>query len=120
MQVQIGVVLDDLINSVSGKTLLSCIKMALSDFYFYHPFYKTRLVLNSRDSKKNVIAAAASAFELIKNEEVRTIMGPVTSMETTFVINLGDQTHVPIISFSATSPSLTSLRSSYFFQFTQN
>ncbi|XP_062023816.1 glutamate receptor 2.2-like isoform X2 [Rosa rugosa] len=41
-------------------------------------------------------------------------------METSFVINLGDQAHVPIISFSATSPTLTSLRSSYFFQFAQN
>lgn len=44
----------------------------------------------------------------------------MTSMQTRFAINLGEQAHVPIISFSATSPSLTSLRSSYFFQFTQN
>ncbi|XP_062022459.1 glutamate receptor 2.2-like [Rosa rugosa] len=117
--VDMGVVLDDL-NSVRGKIWLSCIKMALSDFYFYHPHYKTWLVLNTRDSKKNVVAAAASALDLIKNHEVPAIIGPVTSMETSFVINLGDQTHVPIISFSATSPSLTSLRSSYFFQFAQN
>ncbi|KAL6216360.1 hypothetical protein ACLB2K_009583 [Fragaria x ananassa] len=41
-------------------------------------------------------------------------------METSFVISLGEEAHVPIISFSATSPSLTSLSSPYFFQFAQN
>lgn len=40
-------------------------------------------------------------------------------MDASFVINLGDQAQVPIISFSASSPSLNSLRSSYFFQITQ-
>ncbi|KAM1012682.1 hypothetical protein ACFX2C_042905 [Malus domestica] len=40
-------------------------------------------------------------------------------MQASFVVSLGDQAHVPILSFSATSPSLSSLRSSYFFQITQ-
>uniref|UniRef100_A0A2N9EYJ8 Glutamate receptor n=1 Tax=Fagus sylvatica TaxID=28930 RepID=A0A2N9EYJ8_FAGSY len=37
-------------------------------------------------------------------------------MQANFVIDLGNKTHVPIISFSATSPSLTSLQSPYFFR----
>ncbi|KAH0990292.1 hypothetical protein GBA52_001775 [Prunus armeniaca] len=41
-------------------------------------------------------------------------------MQAGFLINLGDQVHVPIISFSATSPSLNAVHSSYFFQFAQN
>uniref|UniRef100_A0A2N9F0U9 Glutamate receptor n=1 Tax=Fagus sylvatica TaxID=28930 RepID=A0A2N9F0U9_FAGSY len=41
-------------------------------------------------------------------------------MQANFVIDLGEKAQVPIISFSATSPSLTSLRSSYFFQVAQN
>lgn len=41
-------------------------------------------------------------------------------MQANFVINLGDKAHVPIISFSATSPSLTSIRSPYFFRAAQN
>ncbi|XP_024191419.1 glutamate receptor 2.8 [Rosa chinensis] len=117
--IPVGLVLDDY-SSVRGKILFSVFQMALSDISAYHPSYKTRLVLKTRESKKNVVGAAAAALNLIKNEEVQAIIGPVTSMETSFVINLGDQTHVPIISFSATSPSLTSLRSSYFFQFAQN
>jgi ionotropic glutamate receptor len=41
-------------------------------------------------------------------------------MQAHFVINLGEKAQVPIISFSATSPSLVSLRSPYFFQSAQN
>ncbi|XP_062023926.1 glutamate receptor 2.7-like isoform X2 [Rosa rugosa] len=40
-------------------------------------------------------------------------------MQTNFVIDLGEKARVPIISFSATSPSLTSLPSTYFFRATQ-
>lgn len=38
----------------------------------------------------------------------------MTSGQANFVINLGDKAHVPVITFSATSPSLSSIRSSYF------
>ena len=41
-------------------------------------------------------------------------------MQANFVIGLGDKAHVPIISFSATSPSLSSLRSRYFVRATLN
>ncbi|XP_004292140.1 PREDICTED: glutamate receptor 2.8-like [Fragaria vesca subsp. vesca] len=115
--VNVGVVLD--INREYGTVWLSCIKMALSDFYASHAHYKTRLVLNIRDSESNVVRAADAALDLIKNKQVQAILGPVTSMDASFVINLGDQAQVPIISFSASSPSLNSLRSSYFFQITQ-
>ncbi|EOY29257.1 Glutamate receptor 2.9 [Theobroma cacao] len=115
--VNVGVVLD--LDTKLGKTGLSCINMALSDFYATHASYRTRLVLNPRDSK-GVIGAAAAALDLIKNVQVQAIIGPQTSMQANFLINLGNKSQVPIISFSATSPSLTSLRSPYFFRATQN
>ncbi|XP_040364559.1 glutamate receptor 2.8 [Rosa chinensis] len=118
--VKVGVILGDLEHSVTEEIWLSCIKLAISDFYASHVHYKTRLVLNIRESKNNIVAAAAKALDLIKNEKVKAIIGPVTSMETSFVISLGEEARVPIISFSATSPSLTSLSSPYFFQFAQN
>ena len=43
-----------------GKMGLSCITMALSDFYASHGHYKTRLVLEIRDSKRDVMGAAAA------------------------------------------------------------
>ena len=41
-------------------------------------------------------------------------------MQADFVIDLGNKSHVPIISFSATSPFLSSIRSPYFVRATQN
>ncbi|KAJ6295297.1 hypothetical protein OIU78_023339 [Salix suchowensis] len=58
--VNIGVVLD-LGSDLDGKIALSCIEMALSDFYATHGDYRTRLVLNTRDSMKDVVGAAAAA-----------------------------------------------------------
>ncbi|GLT47983.1 hypothetical protein SLA2020_216290 [Shorea laevis] len=94
--------------------------MALSDFYSNHGDYRTRLVLNTRDSKGDVVGAAAAALDLIKNAQVQAIIGPENSMQANFVIDMGNKAQVPIISFSATSPSLSSIRHPYFFRATHN
>ncbi|PQM35373.1 glutamate receptor 2.8-like [Prunus yedoensis var. nudiflora] len=107
------------LDAPSGKTYLSCIKMALQDFYASHAHFNTRLVLHTRNSNQTVVGAAAAALDLIKNVQVQAILGPVTSMQASFVVNLGDEAHVPVVSFSASSPSLASLRSPYFFRVTQ-
>jgi ionotropic glutamate receptor len=52
-ELNVGFILDDL-ESMEGKAWLSCIKMALSDFYASHAHYKTRLVLNIRDSNQTL------------------------------------------------------------------
>jgi hypothetical protein len=56
--VDVGVVLD--MDTWNGKMGWSCINMALSDFHASHPYYKTRLRLNIRDSKRDVVGAAAA------------------------------------------------------------
>ncbi|CAN6722051.1 unnamed protein product [Malus baccata var. baccata] len=104
----------------SGKMLLSCISMAVSDFYASQSAYKTRLVLHKRKSPFDVVVTASAALDLIKNARVQAIMGPESSTQTNFVISLGDKAQVPIISYSATSPTLTSIRSEYFFRATLN
>ncbi|GMP25232.1 hypothetical protein CsSME_00002195 [Camellia sinensis var. sinensis] len=114
VQVKVGVVLD--MNTWVGKMGLKGISMALSDFYSSHVHYKTRLELHVRDSKDNVVGAAAAVVELLKTEQVKAIIGPLTSMQANFLIHLGEEAHVPIISFSATSSSLSYLRSPYFFR----
>ncbi|KAH6783628.1 glutamate receptor 2.7 [Perilla frutescens var. hirtella] len=110
--VRVGVVVD--MDSYVGQMGLSCITLALSDFYDKHAYYQTRLLLNTRDSKNDVVGAAAAALDLLKNVEVQAIIGPLSSGQANFMINLGDKAHVPIITFSATSPSLLSIRSPYF------
>ncbi|CAA2974318.1 Glutamate receptor [Olea europaea subsp. europaea] len=116
--VKVGVILD--MNTTVGKMGLECIKVALSDFYASHGYYKTRLILHPRDSKGNVVDAALAAQDLLNNVEVKAIIGPQQSTQANFVINLGNNSKIPIITFSATSPSLTSLRSPYFIRATLN
>ncbi|XP_050126657.1 glutamate receptor 2.7-like [Malus sylvestris] len=113
--VHVGVVLD--LNTWSGKMGMSCIDMALADFYASHAGYNTRLVLHKRDSAEDDVVAATAALDLIKNEKVQAIIGLESSMQASFVIKLGNKAQVPIISFSATSPSL---QGSYFFRIAQN
>ncbi|GLT47956.1 hypothetical protein SLA2020_216080 [Shorea laevis] len=116
VKIPIGVVLD--LDSRIGKEVLSCINMALSDFYSNRGHYRTKLVLHTRDSKNDVIGAAAAALDLVKNEHVQAIIGPGNLMQENFIIDLGKKSRVPIISF-ATTP-LTSTRSPYLFRATQS
>ncbi|KDO67341.1 hypothetical protein CISIN_1g036525mg, partial [Citrus sinensis] len=55
-------------------------------------------------------------LDLLNNAQVRVMLGPEDSMPTNFIIQPGNKSQVPILSFSATSPSLTSIRSPYFFR----
>ncbi|EYU21230.1 hypothetical protein MIMGU_mgv1a023831mg, partial [Erythranthe guttata] len=85
---------------------MTSLSLALSDFYSFNSNFSTRLVLHTRDSKGRVTDAAASALNLLKEVQVDAIIGPQRSSQAEFVIGLGDTAKVPIISFSATSPSL--------------
>ncbi|XP_023538261.1 glutamate receptor 2.1-like [Cucurbita pepo subsp. pepo] len=114
--VSVGVVLD--MESWVGKMGLSCIDMSLSEFYEANPHYKTRVVLHRRDSAGDVVGAAAAALHLINNNKVEAILGPTTSMQTNFVIKLAHKAHVPILTFTASTPALASHRSPYFFRLT--
>ncbi|KAL0557567.1 hypothetical protein IC582_006114 [Cucumis melo] len=58
VKVKVGVVLD--LNVIVGKMSLSCISMALADFYASRSYYKTRIILNPIDSNGSVIRAAAA------------------------------------------------------------
>ncbi|CAN6539557.1 unnamed protein product [Malus baccata var. baccata] len=116
--IHVGLVLD--FDALHGKMGLSCIEVALSDFYASNPNYKTRLVLDKRSSPSDVVVTASAALDLIKNVQVQAIIGPASSMEAKFLISLGEKVQVPIISYSATSPSLTSIRSPYFIRAAQN
>ncbi|XP_073137096.1 glutamate receptor 2.8-like [Henckelia pumila] len=110
---QVGVILD--FDSLVGRIGLTSIALAMTDFYATNPNYTTGLVLHLRDSKGQVIDAASNALGLLKGVEVDAIIGPQKSSQASFVIGHGDRANVPIISFSATSPSLHS-KSRYFIQ----
>ncbi|KAF9612902.1 hypothetical protein IFM89_004318 [Coptis chinensis] len=113
----VGVVLD--MDSTIGRVGWNCMEMALSDFYTTNADYRTRLSLHLRDSQGDNAKAVLSVIDLLQNVEVQALIGIQKSSEEDIVIDLGDKAHVPIISFSATSLSVSS-RSPYFIRATQN
>ncbi|KAJ4823782.1 hypothetical protein Tsubulata_012104 [Turnera subulata] len=108
----VGVVLD--LGSPVGEMAERCMSIAVSDFYASNALYRTRIALVTRDSSTDAVTAASAAIDLIKNEQVLAIIGPQRSSQANFVIDLGGKAQVPIISPSATSPSLYSARRKYF------
>ncbi|XP_010469991.1 PREDICTED: glutamate receptor 2.8-like [Camelina sativa] len=111
-EIKVGVVLD--LDTAFSKICLTLMNMSLSDFYKEHPNYRTRLALHVRDSMKDTVQASAAALDLIQNEQVRAIIGPINSMQAQFMIRLANKTRVPTITFSASSPLLRSIKSPYF------
>ncbi|CAN7060364.1 hypothetical protein BRARA_D01494 [Brassica rapa] len=116
IEVNVGAVTD--VGTTYSEVAMLCVNLSLADFYSSRPQFQTRLVVNVGDSRKDVVGAAAAALELIKNKQVKAILGPWTSMQAHFLIEIGQKTQVPVVSYSATSPFLTSLRSPYFLRAT--
>lgn len=58
LKVKVGVVLDT--NSTLADLSLRAINMSLSEFYNTHNGFKTRIVLDIRNSKGSIVGAAAS------------------------------------------------------------
>ncbi|KAJ0030370.1 hypothetical protein Pint_14247 [Pistacia integerrima] len=113
--VRVGVILD--LNSSVGRIAQRYISMALSHFYAVNNHFRTNLTLVTRDSQNDVVVASfgsVRALDLMKNEKVHAIIGPQRSEEAQFLIDLGRKTNVPIISFSATSPSLSPTKNEFF------
>ncbi|XP_027176277.1 glutamate receptor 2.2-like [Coffea eugenioides] len=96
-----------------------CISMAHSDFYATHADYRTRLDIH-RKYAHNDFDMTSSALELIKNEEVHSILGPQTWTEGKLVTELGGKAHVPVISFTHRGGSLSYTPSPYFIRRTPN
>lgn len=114
----VGVILD--LGSLVGKVARTSISLAVEDFYMVHRNYSTRLVLHFRDSMASDVRAASAAVDLLENYKVQAIIGPQKSSEAVFVSNIGNEAQVPIVSFTATSPSLTSNSMPYFVRATSN
>ncbi|CAI9098694.1 OLC1v1035386C1 [Oldenlandia corymbosa var. corymbosa] len=108
--VHIGLILDSA--SHMDAMVDSCISMAISDFYIAHPDYQTRLIRHRKDAQEELEVASA-AIELMKNEEVHSILGPQMFTQNKFVAELGGKAHVPVVSFTARSQSVSYQQSPY-------
>ncbi|TVU09635.1 hypothetical protein EJB05_43121 [Eragrostis curvula] len=108
----VGVILD--LGSMVGKVARTSISLAVEDFYAAHQNCSRKLVLHVRESAGNDLQAASAAIELLENHKVQAIIGPQKSSEAAFISNVGNVTQVPIVSFTATSPALSSDTMPYF------
>ncbi|VAI17878.1 unnamed protein product [Triticum turgidum subsp. durum] len=117
-ELHVGVILD--LGSTVGKMAGTSISLAMEDFYDVHRNYSTKLVLHIRDSMSDDVQAASQAIDLLENYNVEVIIGPQKSSQAIFISKLGNKSHVPVISFTATSPSLSSKTLPYFVRATIN
>ncbi|KAM0939244.1 putative periplasmic binding protein-like I [Dioscorea sansibarensis] len=109
----VGVILDT--KTWMGNISWRCMAMAMEDFYNSHSNFTKKLSLHLQDvNKDDRVASASAALDLLKNVQVQAIIGPQTSTQAKFVIELGNSAQVPIISFTAKSPSLSTKQSPYF------
>ncbi|XP_020168507.1 glutamate receptor 2.8 [Aegilops tauschii subsp. strangulata] len=114
----VGVILN--LGSLVGKVARTSISLAVQDFYAVHQNYSTKLTLHFRDSMASDVKAASAAIELLDNYKLQAIIGPQKSSEAVFISKIGNITQVPTVSFTATSPSLTSDTMPYFVRATLN
>ncbi|KAJ1289773.1 hypothetical protein BS78_02G189900 [Paspalum vaginatum] len=114
--VDVGVILDRA--TWLGNISWACMELALDDFYAdgaRGAGYSTRLRLHLRDTAaRSAVDAASAGVDLLKNVHVQAIIGPQTSTQAKFLSELGNKASVPIISFSANGPSLSSSQTPYF------
>ncbi|KAD4584312.1 hypothetical protein E3N88_21913 [Mikania micrantha] len=89
MEVPVGVILD--MGSRIGKTIMSCISIAVSEFYTDNSPYKTRIVLHSRDTHGEPIHALSAALDLMEKPKVQAILGSQSEAEAKLLAVLGDQ-----------------------------
>lgn len=104
-EVKVGLIIDAA--SPVGMIATTTIPMALEDFYAAFPNSSVRLRILQHDSRGDVVAAASAALQLMTLQGARAILGPQSSVESAFVADLATQAQVPVVSFSATSPSVS-------------
>ncbi|KAI3678653.1 hypothetical protein L6452_37954 [Arctium lappa] len=114
-EIPVGVILD--LGSWVGRTVHSCITMAVSDFYAVNSHYKTRIVLHDRDAHGEPMHALSAALDLLEKTKVQAIIGSDSTSEAKFLAVLGDEARIPIISLS---PTPSSNNHPYFLQIAQD
>ncbi|XP_044948299.1 glutamate receptor 2.8-like [Hordeum vulgare subsp. vulgare] len=111
-EVRVGLIIDAA--SPVGKVANTTIPMALDDFYAAFPNSSFRVRILQHDSGGDVVAAASAALQLMTTQGARAILGPQSSVEAAFVADLATRAEVPVVSFSATSPSVSPASPSFF------
>ncbi|KAL5698828.1 hypothetical protein ACHQM5_029813 [Ranunculus cassubicifolius] len=114
---KVGAIVD--MDAWVGKMSNVCMSTAVQDFYAINPHYETRLILHTKDSK-DFSTTFVAALELLNVEGVQMIVAPQKSGQAEMVAELGNKSHVPVVSFSATYPSISRNHIPYLISMIQN
>ncbi|KAK9155762.1 hypothetical protein Sjap_003242 [Stephania japonica] len=107
-------------NSVIGSSAKTGIEAAIDDINNDQSILKgIRLNLIMRDSNCSVFAGAVQVFQVLE-QEVVAIIGPQSSSIARMISFIASGLQVPIVSFAATDPTLSSLQFPYFLRMTQS
>ncbi|KAF8391283.1 hypothetical protein HHK36_023585 [Tetracentron sinense] len=101
----IGAIID--YSSRIGKEEKVAMEMAIEDFYNTTDH---RRVLYVKDSRREPVRAVLAAMDLIHKQQVQAILGLRTWEEASLVADLGNRSHVPILSFAEATPPWASER----------
>eukprot|EP01018_Ginkgo_biloba_P012696 Gb_01114 [translate_table: standard] len=107
-------------NSTIGRVAKTAIELALKDVNRNRSLLNgTKLVLSMADSNCNPFIGTAEALELMKKEVV-AIVGPQSSVLAHVVSHVANELQIPLLSFAATDPTLSSYDDPYFIRMTHN
>lgn len=107
-------------NSVIGRAAKNAMEIAVSDINADHNILKgTKFNLSMEDTNCSVFMGSMEAFQVLERGVV-TIIGPQSSSIAHMISNIADGLQVPLISYAATDPTLSSLQHPYFFRTTQS
>ncbi|KAH9328298.1 hypothetical protein KI387_000406, partial [Taxus chinensis] len=107
-------------DSTIGRVAKKAIQLALEDVNKDKKLLKgTRIALTMMDSNCSAYIGISAALELSKKDVV-AIIGPQSSVLSHVVSHIANGLNVPLLSFGATDPSLSSLQYPYFLRLTHS
>ncbi|KAH8508120.1 hypothetical protein H0E87_010306 [Populus deltoides] len=115
--VKIGALLN--FNTSVGKVAKVAIEAAVEDVNSSTILGETKLQVTMLDTKNSSFLGMLDALGLMDGETV-AIIGPQTSATAHVVSQIADEIHIPMLSFGATDPTLSSLQYPFFVRTTQN
>ncbi|KAK6258082.1 Ionotropic glutamate receptor [Theobroma cacao] len=107
-------------NSTVGKVARVAIEAALEDVNSEPGVLNgTKLKLTMQDTNYSGFLGIVEALKLMQNETV-AIIGPQLSVTAHLVSHIANELHVPLLSYAATDPALSSLQYRFFVRTTQS